>query len=182
MAAYDKSRGQTMKKWIIGIVVLGLIIFLALELTSTYKEARKQEPVRTMQATDFSLPTLEGEERSLHEERGKVVIINFWATWCEPCKIEMPHLQSFYEKYKEDVEILAVNVTDKESDKAVKKFIDKYGITFPVLLDQSGDISTMYGAFTIPTTIILNRDGEIEKEILGPMEEDLLIEYIKPLL
>lgn len=92
----------------------------------------------------------------------------------------MPHLQSFYEKHQADVEILTVNVTSKDREAAVKKIIGKYGLTFPVLLDASGDISAMYGAFTIPTTIILNRNGEIEQEIIGPVEEELLKKYTQP--
>lgn len=170
-----------MKKWLTGIFVIAVVIFVGLELVDTFKESKDREPIRTMQATDFSLPTITGEKRSLSEEKGKVVILSFWASWCEPCNTEMPHLQSFYEKHQADVEILAVNVTNKDSEAAVKKFIDKYGLTFPVLLDASGDISAMYGAFTIPTTIILNRNGEIEQEIIGPMEEELLEKYIQPL-
>ncbi len=171
-----------MKKWLTGILVVVVVIFLAFELMDTFQESKDREPLRTMQATDFTLPTLTGEEMSLSSEQGKVVILNFWASWCEPCNIEMPHLQSFYEKYKADVEILAVNVTSKDSEAAVKKFVDQYDLTFPILLDASGDISTMYGAFSIPMTIILNRNGEIKQEIAGPVGEELLEKYIQPSL
>ena len=75
-----------------------------------------------------------------------------------------------------------MNLTNKDSKADVKKFVDEYGLTFPILLDQTGDVSTMYGAFTIPTTIILNRNGEIEHEIAGPLEEDYLEKLIQPLM
>ena len=171
-----------MKKWLTGILVVVVVFFLAFELMDTFQESKDREPLLTIQATDFTLPTLTGEEMSLSSEQGKVVILNFWASWCEPCNIEMPHLQSFYEKYKADVEILAVNVTNKDSEAAVKKFVDQYALTFPILLDASGDISTMYGAFSIPMTIILNRNGEIKQEIAGPVGEELLEKYIQPSL
>ncbi|AWE08560.1 thiol:disulfide interchange protein [Lysinibacillus sp. 2017] len=171
-----------MKKWLTGILVVVVVIFVGFELMDTFQESKDREPIRTMQATDFSLPTLTGKEMSLSSVQGKVVILNFWASWCEPCNIEMPHLQSFYEKYQTDVEILAINVTSKDSEVAVKKFVDQYDLTFPILLDASGDISTMYGAFSIPMTIILNRNGEIEQEIVGPVEEELLEKYIQPSL
>lgn len=171
-----------MKKWLTGILVVVVVIIVGFELTDTFQESKNREPLRTMQATDFTLPTLTGEEMSLSSEQGKVVILNFWASWCEPCNIEMPHLQSFYEKHQADVEILAINATSKDSEVAVKKFVDQYDLTFPILLDASGDISTMYGAFSIPMTIILNRNGEIEQEIVGPVEEELLEKYIQPSL
>ena len=110
------------------------------------------------------------------------MIINFWASWCNPCNIEAPHLQAHYEKHQADVEIFGVNVTTKDKKSAVQTFVDRHRLTFPVLLDQSGDVSTMYGAFTIPTTIILNRNGEIEHEIAGPLEENHLEELIQPLI
>ena len=171
-----------MKKWLIPLLLLVAIVYVIVEFVNTTETVKPVEKIRTMQATDFSLPTLTGKEQSLAEEKGKVVIINFWASWCNPCNIEAPHLQSYYEKHQEDVEILGVNVTSKDKKAAVQTFVDQYGLTFPILLDQSGDVSTMYGAFTIPTTIILNRNGEIEQEIAGPLEENRLEELIEPLI
>lgn len=171
-----------MKKWLIPLLLIAAIVYVIVEFVNTTDTVEPVEKVRSMQATDFSLSTLTGEQRSLAAEKGKIVIINFWASWCNPCKIEAPHLQAYYEKHKEDVEILAVNVTSKDKKAAVQTFVDQYGLTFPILLDESGDISTMYGAFTIPTTIILNRNGEIEQEIAGPLEENRLEDLIQPLI
>ena len=171
-----------MKKWLIPLVLLAAIMYIMFDFVNTSQKAETIEKVRTMQATDFSLPTLTGEDRSLSLEKGKVVIINFWASWCNPCKLEAPHLQTFYEEHQEDLEILGVNLTNKDHEADVKTFVEKYDLTFPILLDKSGEVSTMYGAFTIPTTIILNRDGEIVQEIAGPLEEDYLEKLIKPLI
>lgn len=182
MATNDETKGSTMKKWVIPLLLLTAIVYIILEFMDTSQKVESIEKARTMQATDFSLPTLNGEERTLSSEKGKVVIINFWASWCNPCKIEAPHLQAFYDKHEGDVEILGVNLTKKDSKADVQQFVDHFGITFPILLDQTGDVSTMYGAFTIPTTIILNRNGEIVHEIAGPLDTDYLEKLIQPII
>lgn len=171
-----------MKKWLTLIVLVCVLGFVGTELFQTYKESKQREPIRSMQATDFSLKTLDGKHQSLHEEQGKVVIVNFWASWCEPCKIEMPHFQTIYEQYEQDLEILAVNYTTKDKLKDVKNFVQNHALTFPILLDETGDISTMYGAFALPTTIILDRTGTIAHEIIGPLDEAALETLIKKLL
>ncbi len=174
-----------MKKWFTIIFIVSVILFIGWELVGTVKESKEREPARlenTMQATDFRLPMLDGIEKSLQEQQGKIVILNFWASWCEPCRIEMPHFQTFYEEYNQDIEILAVNVTNKDKLKDVEAFVDEHDLTFPILLDTSGEISTMYGAFALPSTIIIDREGNIAREILGPMDEALLLEFIEPLL
>lgn len=171
-----------MKKWLISLLLVAVVVYIVVEFVQTSQNVQPVQQTKTMQATDFTLPTLEGENRTLSAQKGKVVVINFWASWCTPCKQEAPHLQAFYEEHHEDVEILAVNVTSKDKKASVQTFVDQYKLTFPVLLDESGDISTMYGAFTIPTTIILNRDGEVVHEISGPLEGDYLKELTEPLV
>lgn len=131
-------------------------------------------------APDFSLTTLEGETVTLSEYKGKKVILNFWATWCPPCKAEMPHMQNFHETYGEDVEIIAVNLTDKDSglDK-IQQFIDDYELTFSVPLDEAGEVGTTYQAITIPTSYILTTEGTIQHKIVGPMDERMMEQLIQ---
>ena len=171
-----------MRKWLIGIAVAVVIGFVTVELGSTFQDSQQREIVRSVQATDFTLPTLDNKKQSLSEARGKVVILNFWASWCEPCKTEMPHFQTYYEQHQKDVEILAVNFTKKDQITQVKKFIEQHELTFPILLDEIGETSVMYGAFALPTTIIIDQEGKIVHEILGSLDEALLDEYIEPLL
>ncbi|WP_102264136.1 peroxiredoxin family protein [Mesobacillus jeotgali] len=130
------------------------------------------------EAPDFELNTLDGKTIKLSDYRGKKVILNFWATWCPPCKAEMPHMQNFYEEYNDqDVEILAVNLTnmDKGADE-VKKFVEEYGLTFTIPMDEEGYAGTTYQAFTIPTSYILDENGVITKKIVGPMDEKMMKE------
>ncbi|MEK4699156.1 TlpA disulfide reductase family protein [Solibacillus sp. FSL R7-0668] len=170
-----------MKKWAIGFGIVFVLGFVAFELVSTFQQAQKREVIRTVQATDFTLPTLDDQKQTLAQTRGKVVILNFWASWCEPCKSEMPHFQTYYVQHSEDLEILAINYTKKDQVAQVKSFVEQYKLTFPILLDETGETSIMYGAFTLPTTIILDREGNIVHEILGPLDEALLEEYVEPL-
>ncbi|GAA0329775.1 redoxin domain-containing protein [Bacillus carboniphilus] len=132
-------------------------------------------------APDFKLPTIEGEAMRLSDYRGKKVILNFWATWCPPCKAEMPHMQNFYEKNKDKgVEIVAVNLTNLDKgEERIKQFIEDYGLTFTVPLDVEGNIGIEFQAFTIPTSYIIDTNGVIQKKIIGPMDEEMMNNLIK---
>lgn len=131
-------------------------------------------------APDFTLNTLDGDVVQLSDYKGKKVIINFWATWCPPCKAEMPHMQNFYETYGDDVEILAVNLTDKDSGlERIQQFVTDYELTFPIPLDEDGEIGTTYQAITIPTSYILTTEGTIQHKIVGPMDESMMEQLIQ---
>lgn len=132
-------------------------------------------------APDFTLTTLDGKTVKLSDYKGKKVILNFWATWCPPCKAEMPHMQNFYEENKDNgIEILAVNLTMIDNGtQAVKDFALDYGLTFPIPLDVEGLIGPQYQAFTIPTSYILDANGIITKKVVGPMDENMMTKLMK---
>lgn len=127
-------------------------------------------------APDFELVTLKGESVKLSDYKGKKVILNFWATWCPPCKAEMPHMQKFYEENKEDgIDILAVNLTDMDNGKkSIESFVKDYELTFEIPLDQKGVIGRQYQAFTIPTSYMIDTKGVISNKIVGPMDEEMM--------
>lgn len=125
-------------------------------------------------APDFTLQTLNGEEVSLSDYRGEKVLINFWATWCPPCRAEMPDMQQLYED--EDVNILAVNLTETEAGlQNVESFIDEFGITFPIPLDEKVDVAHAYGVQPIPTSFFIDREGIVHSISIGPMTYDYMI-------
>ncbi|WP_246145563.1 redoxin domain-containing protein [Bacillus rubiinfantis] len=134
-------------------------------------------------APNFQLRTLGGKAVQLSDYQGKVVILNLWASWCPPCKAEMPHMQKFYQEHKNNnVEILAVNLTtaEKNSD-GIRPFVKKYGLTFPILLDEQGEIGNTYQAFTIPTSYFIDKNGIIFKKIVGPMDQEMMTELFQSL-
>ena len=112
------------------------------------------------QAPDFTLRTLEGKNLRLGEQRGRVVLVNFWATWCGPCRQEMPHLNKLYDKYKASgFMLLGVNV-DEDTRNAVA-VADKLGVRFPVLPDADKRVSKQYDLSAMPSTVLIDRDGRV---------------------
>ena len=162
-----------MKKRLLSIVIVAVAAFAAWNWSGVD---------RTMEASNFTLPTLDGTEQSLYEERGKVVILTFWTSWCRPSQSEMPHLQSVYDQFKDDIEILGVNFTSKDNVEDVRQFVKDYGLTFPILLDEEGEIASMFRAISLPTTVIIDKAGIVQHELMGPLDEETLLEHITPLL
>lgn len=156
--------------------VLGwsLVIVLMTTLSFNLIEPTQNERV-TNKAIDFELATLDGKRVQLSDYEGKKVILNFWATWCPPCKAEMPHLQKFYEEHQEEVELIAVNLASIDHGKeALRNFIEEYGLTFPIPLDENGEMRGSYEAFTIPTSYFIDSEGRIVEKVVGPMDEKMM--------
>ncbi|MGE8077465.1 thiol-disulfide oxidoreductase ResA [Peribacillus loiseleuriae] len=166
-------------------LVLSSILLSAVGYVS-YSEFFKGKEVTAAKvgsvAPDFSLKNLNGTEKTLTDYRGKGVLINFWATYCPPCKKEMPYLENAYQKYKEQgVEILAVNVT--EPTRLVNQFISQKNITFPILLDRDGLVLDKYQVQNLPITFFINSKGEIMNKVSGELTEEKIeegLELIKP--
>ena len=111
-------------------------------------------------APDFTLRRLDGPNLRLQEQRGRVVLVNFWATWCGPCRQEMPHMNRLYEKYKSSgFVLLGVNVDEDPRNAA--SVASKMGVTFPVLLDTDKNVSKLYDLNTMPSTVLIDRDGKV---------------------
>jgi peroxiredoxin len=120
---------------------------------------------------DFTLSDLSGKKVSLSQYRGKVVFLNFWATWCPPCRAEMPSMERLYQKLKgQGLVVLAVDL--QEDLKSVQKFVAEHKLTFTVLLDSDGRVGTTYGARSIPTSYIVGRDGSALGGTIGGREWD----------
>ena len=137
-------------------------------------------------APDFSLTDLNGDPYTLSELRGKVVLVNFWATWCGPCRYEIPDLSRLYDAYQDSgLIVLGISLDDAKTE-LVKKFAVNYKITYPVLHGPFKDllkITQIYGGVNaIPTTFIIDREGNIVKKYLGPRSEKIFSEDIKPYL
>ncbi|MBU9722604.1 redoxin domain-containing protein [Bacillus alkalicola] len=129
-----------------------------------------------MYAPDFELATLDGETAKLSDYRGQKIMLNFWATWCPPCRAEMPDMQRVYEEH-DDAMILAVNLTETETGVAqVESFAEDFGLTFPILLDEHVEVAGTFGIQPVPTSFMINTKGRIDSIAIGPMNEDMIIQ------
>ena len=118
-------------------------------------------------APDFSLRNLKGNYESLDSYRGRVVVLNFWATWCAPCRVEMPSFEKLYRRYRsEGVAVLAVTL-DKNAGPKIKSFVDEYELSFPILLDEKGEVERLYPSMTIPFTYVIDREGRVVARVDG---------------
>ncbi len=141
-------------------------------------------PQEGFSAPDFTLKTPNGETYTLSELKGKAVLINLWATWCPPCRAEMPAMQKLYEEYQsQGLVILAVNATYQDYPLSIAPFINEYGLTFPILLDETGETAAAYQLRSLPSSYFINRAGIIAEVVIGgPMSEALLRTRIEKIL
>ncbi|MDY0406479.1 TlpA disulfide reductase family protein [Virgibacillus sp. 179-BFC.A HS] len=193
-----------MKKIIFIIVIVGMLGYATYEFISSKDEASEEikentggamitspapdqgETQNSMNtgltkgdvAPDFSLKTLDGETVHLSDFKGKRVLVNFWATWCPPCRAEIPDLQKLYNK--KDVTILAVNLTASEKNEAtVSDFVQEFEMSFPVLKDVDEDVSTAYQVRAYPTSYMIDSKGRIQFVALGAMNYDQMVQELE---
>jgi peroxiredoxin len=176
-----------MVKKVIAIVVLiallGVAIVQAMDKKSEpdnlSQEAANMGGLKVgAKAPDFELKTLTGETVKLSDLKGKNVMLNFWATWCPPCKAEMPAMEQFHKEAGDKVVILAVNI-DPHLD--VQAFVDENKITFPIPLDAEDTVNEMYQVLSIPTTYFIDTKGNIGNKYIGAMNHDTMKQYTNEL-
>jgi thiol-disulfide isomerase/thioredoxin len=133
-------------------------------------------PRTSFAAPNFTLSATDGTLYTLQDLRGKPVIINLWASWCPPCRAEMPALERVYQDYQADgLVILAINTTHQDELQTALDFASSLNLTFPILLDQDGEVSSLYQLQAMPTTFFVDRAGIIQDVVVGgPMAEALL--------
>ena len=141
-------------------------------------------PKPELELPDSTFYDMNGNRVNLSDFVGKPMIVNFWATWCGPCKNEMPHFQKMYEEYGDRIEFIMINATDGERDtvSVVQKYISNNGYTFHVYCDTDLDAINTYGVYAFPSTLIINADGSIFDARVGAFTESQLQAYINALL
>jgi peroxiredoxin len=176
MAKADKKK----KRLVIRTIVL-LLLVSAVVYTIAMRDKVKVLAVGDI-APDFELVDLDGNKHRLSDYRGEGVFLNFWGTWCGPCKKEMPYMEKLHNEFEgRGVNILAINI--KESDLKVETFRDQYGLTFPIAIDKTGSVKEAYNIIPLPATFLINKDGRIEQIITREMSEHEIrsfMESIKP--
>ncbi|WP_282935671.1 thiol-disulfide oxidoreductase ResA [Paenibacillus sp. RC67] len=157
------------KRWVQIAIFAVVIVIGALTLFNNLY-ATDKKPVEGSKAPDFTLTGLDGKQHNLFDYKGKAVMVNFWGTFCPPCKNEMPAIQHQYDKMNKDTTaILGLNLG--ESKITVQSFMDQYKINFPILLDDNEETRKRYGVMQYPTTFFISPDGKIAKIKIGEMDE-----------
>lgn len=167
------------------LLLLGLIWILAsADKIGISTSGKISAPHQGFLAPDFELKTPAGEPIKLSDLRGQAVLINLWATWCPPCRAEMQTIEKVYNEYKEQgFTVLAVNMTYQDDPFAVVPFVAQQDLTFPVLLDETGEMAHAYQLRSLPSSFFVDRDGIINEVVIGgPMAEALLRTRIEDIL
>jgi peroxiredoxin len=153
------------------------VIFLVLDAAPAWSQSKANfkaipilQPMKDAAPTpDFVLTNAEGKKISLKDFRGKTLFLNFWATWCEPCREEMPAMEKLYQEYKDkNFTVLAVNVKDRRQEALA--FVKEFKLTYPIAFDPNAEVATLYGAWGLPTTYIIGPKGEGLARGWGPAE------------
>jgi cytochrome c biogenesis protein CcmG, thiol:disulfide interchange protein DsbE len=150
--------------------------------TPTSEPAGPGRPLIGSQAPDLTLETLEGETVTLTDLNGQVVLINFWATWCLPCRDEMPAIQKVYDQYRDHgFAVLGVNFLETNGE--VQAFVQELDLTFPILMDRDGEVTLRYAVIGLPTSFFVDRSGVIQNVTIGgPMTDAFVESQVVPLL
>ena len=159
-------------------------IWLSAAPSGTTTSGRIPAPQAGFLAPDFTLQTPDGDTVTLSELRGRPVLINLWASWCSPCRQEMPAIQRAYDLYRDDgFVVLAVNVTAQDNETAALAFADELGLSFPILMDRKGEVARLYENRALPSTYFVDAEGVISEVVIGgPMAEALLVTRVQTLL
>ncbi|MBI2675152.1 MAG: DUF3179 domain-containing protein [Candidatus Aenigmarchaeota archaeon] len=163
------------------VLIAGAIAFI--ELQKPQAKMQEDENVGLSigkTAPDFQLETIDGKKVHLKDFRGRAVILNFWASWCPPCRVEMPEFQQAFDKNKDKLVVVGVNL--QEARENAQAFVDKNRITFPILLDPKAEVKDLYGVFTQPVTYFIDKEGKIVDKKFGQLTGEEIDEKIGRLI
>ena len=157
------------------ILILTTVLASVLLLTSCGTGSNPPTASVGKQAPDFQLPNLEGETASLNDFKGKPILLNFWASWCGPCRYEMPYMQDIYEEWP-DNELVLMTINLGDSPAKVQEFLQTSNLSLPVLLDSHNEVAKQYAIQYLPTTFFIDKDGVIQEKIVGAFQNKAQIE------
>jgi len=167
-----------------GLVALGIVLFLLLSASAPalVEDEFSTVPVEVdYAAPQLALEDMEGKSVSLRDHIGSVVLVNLWATWCPPCKEEMPALQSFYERHKSDGFIL-VGINQEETSEVVRPFVADFGLTFPIWLDENYLAQREFNTLSLPSSFVIDRGGTVRLMWVGAVSEKFLEKHVTKII
>ncbi len=152
---------------------LALVLTGAIGLPHSWSMGSRVPAVGTP-ADEFRLTDLDGKTHNLSQYRGKIVLVNFWATWCKPCTTEMPAMQASFDKLR-DKGFVVLAINELEDDDKVQAHIKQYGHTFPVLMDRDNKVANQFGVFGLPVSVFIDQQGRVQEYIKGGLLTEQMI-------
>ena len=168
----NQSRFRRVSLGLLAVVLVGILVVQGCKSSSQPITSNGQEATAVVNAgesaPDFTLVDLEGNQVSLSDFRGKTVFVNFWATWCPPCRAEMPEIEAIYQEYK-DKEVVVIGIDIMEPEDVVRQYVEQGGYSWTFVLDTSGEVTANYEVAAIPTSFFIDREGIIQAVNIGAM-------------
>jgi thiol-disulfide isomerase/thioredoxin len=178
---FTEKTGDPMKKALFALAVILALVGYSFYSNGNLFTEKEEKAAVGFYAPDFTLTGMDGKEYRLSDVQ-KPVMINFWASWCGPCRAETPDLMRLYDKYNGKFEILAVNVTVNDKEENAKKFVRFFGMKFPVLFDREGDIAEKYQVMGFPTNVFVDKKGRVIHITNGVLPPEKLEKTIQDMI
>ncbi|MDM5249561.1 MULTISPECIES: TlpA disulfide reductase family protein [unclassified Lysinibacillus] len=163
------------------VLLVGIVLKNVFIKVATINSMVETEDGSKQLVFDTKLTRLDETSTTFEEYKGKILIVNFWASWCEPCQDEAPDLRDFYNNKPENVELLAINATSHDSRENAIKFQESYNLSFPIFLDLNNTLQKSFEVLALPTTFIFDSEGKLKYTIKGQINQQELNEYIAKL-
>lgn len=177
-----KKKISLITSLVLVVTLIGIVVKNEFANDETFNALIKSEDGTEQLAYETTLVSLDKSEISMEDYKDKILVLNFWASWCGPCINEAPELNKFYKKKPENVEFLTINMTsDEKSAKSAEKFRKQYNTEFPIFLDEKGLLQKSFEIMAYPTTIIIDADGDVQYRIQGEVNRDQLNELVSQL-
>ncbi len=166
----------------LGLLATGAMFVMLLDQRAASAQDFSAVPAKVnFSSPELNLKDLSGKPVSLTDYRGSVVLVNLWATWCPPCREEMPTLQAFYEKYKDDGFVL-IAIDQEETLEVVQPFVDEFGLTFPVWLDEEYEAERLFKTMNLPSSYVIDRDGTVRLTWIGGISKRNLEKFVPDII
>lgn len=171
-----------MKKSIISAAVLLILLGVAFYFNMNKAESVDVKPLAGYKAPEFTIQDMEGNTLHLADLKGKPVFINFWASWCPPCRAEMPHIQAAYEKYGDKIQFIMINTIEQDTMEDLKAYLAEAKLTFPIYLDEKSLVNQLYQVPGWPTSLFINKKGIIVDRLTRPMTAEMTESLMQSIL